>query len=166
MRESFITPRPKKGVPQELVWMGLVFIAILVALIIAFSFLGVANSSKSENIVQIQAEIQQVQEDAAQTAYEIQSIVTRDQLRVSLQTANQLVLGNIKSFFDLVPDGITLESVSFDGVHLSIRGVTRSRKLYHKSLGLFLESEMGIKGQVHFKKLKHGYLFDYSMKEK
>jgi len=166
MRESFITPRPKKGVPQELVWMGMVFIAILVALITAFSFLSFANGAKRATIVQINAEIKQVQEDATQTAHELQSLSTRDQLRATLQTANQLVLGNIKSFFDLVPDGITLESVSFDGEHLTIRGVTRSRKLYHKSLGLFLESEMGIKGEVHFKKLKHGYLFNYSVKEK
>jgi len=166
MRESFITPRPKKGLPQELVWMGMVFMVILIALIAAFSFLSFANGAKRATIVQINAEIKQVQEDATQTMHELQSLSTRDQLRATLQTANQLVLGNIKSFFDLVPDGITLEAVSFDNAHISVRGVTRSRKLYHKSLGLFLESEMGANGQVSFKKLKHGYLFKYSVKEK
>jgi len=53
-----------------------------------------------------------------------------DKLREALETKNRLNKENVMNFFDLVPDGVTLELAEFRGNTLRLKGVTKSKEEY------------------------------------
>lgn len=140
MKHSFISPRQKSAVGPELKWLLFTFVLLLAVMWGSSLFLDNAISTYTQTLKSVESKREKVASEQEQVLSENQRLQKLDKLREAISTSNRLKKENVKNFFDLVPDGVTLELVEFRDNTLRLKGVTVSKKQFNNSLQLSLES--------------------------
>lgn len=155
MKHSFITPRRKKVVGAELKWLFSAFLLLALIMSGSFLFLDQTNEKHGQELERMERMKQKLLGEQKTAAAEIERLQELDKLRETISTKNRLKKENVKNFFDLVPDEITLELVEFREKTLRLEGVTASRAHFEKTFQLSLESLFS-RSTTKFTELKNG----------
>jgi hypothetical protein len=160
MKHSFIRPRRKKVVGAELTWLFSAFILLVAVMSGSFLFLNHMIAKHDRELMRTELEQQKLISKQNTVIAEIGRLQELDKLRETIATKNRLKKENVKNFFDLVPNEVTLELVEFRDKTLRLKGVTASRAYFENSFQLSLESLFS-RSTTQFKKQKDGsYRFD------
>ena len=152
---SFITPRREKAVAIELQW--LLFAFLFIVMVMAVITLGL-NSAISRNAKELETLTQKhltLQAQKDEVTQEMARLQVLEALRESVSISNRLTKENVKNFFDLVPEGIVLESVEIEENRLILLGRTKSKKYFHQTFQRALHS-LSPQSKTTFSKLKKG----------
>lgn len=160
MKHSFISPRQKSVVGPELKWL-LVTFALLLAVMSGSAFwLNGQIATYTQTLKGVESKREKVASEQEQLLSEIQRLQQLEKLREAINTSNRLKKENVKNFFDLVPDGVTLELVELRDKSLRLKGVTRSKKEFNSSFQRSLASLFD-RSTTRFTRLKDGtYRFE------
>ncbi|MCJ7764634.1 MAG: hypothetical protein MUP09_01685 [Thiovulaceae bacterium] len=160
MKHSFITPRRKKVVGAELKWLFSVFLFLAVILSGNFLFLNHTIEKDVQELKSIELKKQKLLGEQKTAVAEIERLQKLDKLRETISTINRLKKENVKNFFDLVPDEMTLEFVAFRDKTLRLKGVTKSRAHFEETFQRSLESLFS-RSATRFTELENGsFRFD------
>lgn len=160
MKQSFIPPRKKSAVGPELKWLLFTFVVLLVLMSGSALFLNSAISTYTATLKEVESKRERVTSEQRQVVSEIKRLQRLDKLREAVNTANRLKKENVRNFFDLVPDSVTLELVEFRGNTLHLEGVTESRQQFNSTFQRSLES-LFTQSTTRFTRLKEGgYRFE------
>ncbi len=167
MKHSFISPRQKSVVGAELKWLLFTFVLLLAVMLGSSLFLDSRISTYTKTLKSVESKREKVASEQEQVLSESQRLQKLDKLREAINTSNRLKKENVKNFFDLVPDGVTLELVEFRDNTLRLKGVTVSKEQFNNSLQLSLKSLFD-RSTTTFTRVKKGeYRFEnISIKER
>lgn len=108
----------------------------------------------------VQSENLKIRSQKNQVLSEVERLHVLTKLREEISTKNRLTKENAKNFFDLVPDGVVLESAELRERTLRLNGTTISKEYFNNSLQLSLESLFS-QSSTTFTKLEDGtYRFE------
>ena len=155
MKHSFITPRQKKVLGAELVWLLSAFALLVVLMLASTLVLNSAITSDEEELARIQTQKEKIVQEQKQVTVEVQRLQELEKLRERISTVNRLKKENVKNFFDLVPDGVTLELAELRDNTLRLKGTTVSKKQFRDSFQRSLASIFS-RSTTKFRKQKDG----------
>ena len=160
MKHSFISPRRKKVVGAELKWLFSTFMVFVVVMSGSSLFLNHTIAKHERELTRVELEKEKLLIKQKTVIAETERLQQLDRLRETISTKNRLKKENVKNFFDLVPNEITLELVEFRDKTLRLKGVTASRTHFENSFQLSLESLFS-RSTTQFTELKNGsFRFD------
>jgi hypothetical protein len=137
---SFIKPKPKPLLKED-TKLWLIFIGISVILYISFGlFLEIKTILYNKDTESFNQEIVSLKHKLANIEKEKQFIYTQKTLYEDIMVKNSLMKDSIKNLLDLIPDPITLTSISFDKNKLIIYGITPTQDIYNMLMLPPLES--------------------------
>lgn len=140
MKHSFITPRQKRVVGAELTWLLSTFALLLLLMSGSGLFLNNTISTYEQELNRVESKKLNVLSEQQRVVSEIGRLQKLEKLREGINTSNRLKKENVKNFFDLVPDSVTLELVEFRDSTLRLKGIAVSKKQFNNSFQLSLES--------------------------
>jgi len=160
MKHSFTSPRQKKVVGAELKWLFSTFMVFVVVMSGSSLFLNHTIGKHERELMQTELEEQKFIGKENTLTAETERLQKLERLRETISTKNRLKKENVKNFFDLVPNEITLELVEFRDKTLRLKGTTASKTHFENSFKLSLESLFS-RSTTQFTKLKNGsFRFD------
>jgi len=140
LKYSFIAARDKKFVGAELKWLLSAFALLFVLMSGSFFFLNYMIDVYAGELVSVESRSNELCGKHQTVIAETARLQEVDKLREALETKNRLNKENVQNFFDLVPDGVTLELAEFRGNTLRLKGVTKSREEYRSTFERSLAS--------------------------
>jgi len=160
MRESFMTPRPKKLLPAELVWLLSLFAFLVIVMVGSALFLEHAIENKAQGLEVTTKDIEALRLRESKVSLEIRRLQVLAKMRESISTKNRLNKENVKNFFDLVPDGIVLELAELREGTLRLKGTTRSKRYFNETFQRSLDSLFSRSSTKFYAKKGGGYRFN------
>jgi len=130
LKYSFIAAREKKFVGAELKWLLSSFALLFLLMSGSFLFLNYMIKVDERELVSVESRSNELRGEHQTVVAETARLQEVDKLREALETKNRLNKENVMNFFDLVPDGVTLELAEFRGNTLRLKGVTKSKEEY------------------------------------
>jgi cell division protein FtsB len=130
MRHSFIAPRKKKILTQELKLVLFFFSMTLFVLFSTYGFLLYKTDDFSKRIVAIDSHVSDMNQTIAEMEREIAFIKKEAAHYSRVSTSNSVLKDSIKNLFDLVPDRITLTKAVLQKNALILYGVTPNKEVY------------------------------------
>lgn len=166
MKYSFIAAREKKLIGAELKWLLSTFALLIILMSGSYLFLNYMIKVYEQELISVETRSEQLRSEHLTVKAETVRLQEVDKLREALETKNRLNRENVKNFFDLVPDGVTLELAEFRGNTLRLKGITKSREEFNRTFERSLASLFS-RSNTKFTKLGDGsYRFDnISIKE-
>lgn len=155
MKHSFITPRQKKVLGAELIWLLSTFALLLVIMLGSALFLNSSIATYEQELESVKSKKLMIQNEQQRVLSEVKRLQILEKLREEISTKNRLKKENVKNFFDLVPDGVVLELAELRESTLRLKGTTISKKHFNNSFQLSLESLFS-RSSTKFTKLKNG----------
>ena len=155
MKHSFITPRQKKVLGAELIWLLSTFALLLVIMLGSALFLNSSITTYEQELESVKSKKLMIQNEQQRVLSEVKRLQILEKLREEISTKNRLKKENVKNFFDLVPDGVVLELAELRESTLRLKGTTISKKHFNNSFQLSLESLFS-RSSTKFTKLKNG----------
>jgi cell division protein FtsL len=155
LKQSFISPRKKRVVGAELKWLLSTFALLLTVMFGSSLFLNTSILTDEEELKTVKSKHLKVTSELQRVDSESKRLQKLEKLREVIYTSNRLKKENVKNFFDLVPDGVTLELVEFRDNTLRLKGVTVSKKQFNNSFQLSLES-LSERSTTTFTRLQNG----------
>ena len=137
---SFTKPN-KKPLFKEDTKLWVVFIAISIFLYLSFAiFLVIKTYLYNKDIKNYTNEIKTLKQKITDINNKKEFIYKEKTLYEDIMVKNSLMKDSIKNLLDLIPDPITLSSISFDKNKLIIYGVTPTKDIYNMLMLPPLES--------------------------
>ena len=137
---SFTKPK-KKPVFKEDTKLWLIFITISMCLYLSFTlFLVIKTYIYNKDINNYTNEIKTLKQKITDINNKKEFIYKEKTLYEDIMVKNSLMKDSIKNLLDLIPDPITLSSISFDKNKLIIYGVTPTKDIYNMLMLPPLES--------------------------
>ena len=130
MRHSFIAPREKKILTQELKLVVFFFSMTLFILFSTYGFLLYKTGDFSNKMVQINNRVVDINKTIADMNNQIIFIKKESAHFAKVSTSNSVLKDSIKNLFDLVPDRITLSKAVLEKNALILYGVTPNKDVY------------------------------------
>jgi len=156
LKYSFIQPR-KKAILDTLSSSWLVFIAIVVAILVAFNyFISYKTSFYIKMLENSSQDITKQKQSFESIKNEYKILKMQQELFNDIQSSNMMLKNSIKNLFDLIPDQITLNKVFMEDNRLILYGETPSKNAYNMLLDPPLRSIFS-KSQVKFYLKKKGW---------
>ena len=155
MKHSFITPREKKLLGAELLWLLGAFVLLVFLMIVSALVLNSSISGYEEELSRVISQKEKIADEQLQVSAEVQRLQALEKLRERISTVNRLKKENVKNFFDLVPDGVTLEMAELRDNTLRLKGTTANKKQFRDSFQRSLESIFS-RSTTKFRKQKDG----------
>jgi Tfp pilus assembly protein PilN len=140
LKYSFIAARDKKFIGAELKWLLTAFVLLFVLMSGSYLFLNYMIKVYEGELVSLERRSSELRSEHQTVVAEIARLQEVDKLREALETKNRLNKENVKNFFDLVPDGVTLELAEFRGNTLRLKGVTKSKETFSSTFERSLAS--------------------------
>ena len=155
MKHSFITPREKKILGAELIWLLSAFALLVILMLVSTLGLNSAISGDEEVLNSVHIQKEKIAQEQKQVTAEVARLQALEKIRERISTVNRLKKENVKNFFDLVPDGVTLELAELRDNTLRLKGTTVSKKQFRDSFQRSLESIFS-RSTTKFRKQKDG----------
>ncbi len=130
MRHSFIAPREKKILTQELRLVIFFFSMTLFILFATYGFLLYKTNDFSDKMVRINSRVADANRSISDMQSQIVFIKKETAHFAKVSTSNSVLKDSIKNLFDLVPDRITLSKAILDKNALILYGVTPNKDVY------------------------------------
>lgn len=156
MRYSFIAPREKKLLTQELKLVVFFFSMTLFVLFATYGFLLYKTSDFQNNMLTINSRVADINKTIAGMNSEIKFIKKESSHFSKISTSNSVLRDSIKNLFDLVPDRITLSKAILEKNSLILYGVTPNKEVYEFLLQAPLRSIFH-KNYTDFYPLENGW---------
>ena len=153
---SFTTPKQKPLIKED-TKLWLIFIGISIILYISFAlFLEIKTILYSSDVDSFNQEIISLKQKLSKINEEKQFIYKQKTLYEDIMVKNSLMKDSIKNLLDLIPDPITLSSISFDKNKLIIYGITPTQDIYNMLMLPPLES-IFTQTKTYFYQTKSGW---------
>ena len=137
---SFTRPK-QKSLFKEDTKLWLIFIGVSVILYSIFVFfLQIKTYLYNKDSANLQKQIINLQKSLSDINTQKQFIYRQKTLYEDINVKNSLMKDSIKNLLDLIPDPITLSSISFDKNMLIIYGITPTKEIYNMLMLPPLES--------------------------
>ncbi len=130
MRHSFIAPRAKKILTQELKLVVFFFSMTLFILFATYGFLLYKTDEFSNKMVSINSRVIDMNGTISDMQSQIRFIKKESAHFSEVTTSNSVLKDSIKNLFDLVPDRITLSKAVLEKNALILYGVTPNKEVY------------------------------------
>ncbi|MBD3809164.1 MAG: hypothetical protein IE884_01380 [Sulfuricurvum sp.] len=140
MKHSFITPRPKKLISDELRLVLFFFIVTIGMLVGTYLFLCYKVYDFRHERQEIEQKEKELNRSIIQVEQEIKMIDKEAHIAEQIMTDNTVLKESIRNLFDLVPDDITLDRAELDSSSLILYGVTPNKDVYEYMLHAPLRS--------------------------
>lgn len=147
-KEKFVFPK----------WLQFSAVAIFLILIIFDLYVRYQNSLLQERVLNLQKEKIELQDSIKELKEKTKRLKIILPLAQEIKGQNSLIVSNIKSVFDLVPDPIVLSKAEFSKNSLILEGFTPNKKVFEQFLNKALKNFYQ-KVDVKFKRVKGGYFF-------
>ncbi len=153
---SFTQPN-KKPLLKEDTKLWLIFICASVILYISFViFLEIKTFLYNKDTDSFNKEIVSLKQKIIEMDSQKQFIYKQKTLYEDIMVKNSLMKDSIKNLLDLIPDPITLSSISFDKNKLIIYGITPTQDIYNMLMLPPLES-IFTETKTYFYQMKNGW---------
>ena len=153
---SFTTPKPKPLIKED-TKLWLVFIVISVVLYISFAlFLEIKTVLYNKDIESFNREIIILKQKIVKIDSQKEFIYRQKTLYEDIMVKNSLMKDSIKNLLDLIPDPVTLSSISFDKNKLIIYGITPTQDIYNMLMLPPLES-IFTETKTYFYQMSNGW---------
>ncbi|ACM92656.1 conserved hypothetical protein [Nautilia profundicola AmH] len=153
---SFTKPKQKPLIKED-TKLWLIFIGISIILYISFAlFLEIKTILYNKDINSFNKEIVSLKQKLAKIDSEKQFIYKQKTLYEDIMVKNSLMKDSIKNLLDLIPDPITLSSISFDKNKLIIYGITPTQDIYNMLMLPPLES-IFTETKTYFYQMSNGW---------
>ncbi len=153
---SFTQPK-KKPLLKEDTKLWLIFICASVILYISFVvFLEIKTFLYNKDTDSFNKEIVSLKQKIIEMDSQKQFIYKQKTLYEDIMVKNSLMKDSIKNLLDLIPDPITLSSISFDKNKLIIYGITPTQDIYNMLMLPPLES-IFTETKTYFYQMKNGW---------
>jgi Tfp pilus assembly protein PilN len=153
---SFTTPKPKPLIKED-TKLWLIFIGISVILYISFAiFLEIKTILYNKDIETYNKEIITLKRNITDIFSQKEFIYKQKTLYEDIMVKNSLMKDSIKNLLDLIPDPITLTSISFDKNKLIIYGITPTKDIYNMLMLPPLES-IFTETKTYFYQMNNGW---------
>jgi len=153
---SFTTPKPKPLIKED-TKLWLVFIVISVVLYISFAlFLEIKTVLYNKDIESFNREIITLKQKIVKIDSQKEFIYRQKTLYEDIMVKNSLMKDSIKNLLDLIPDPVTLSSISFDKNKLIIYGITPTQDIYNMLMLPPLES-IFTETKTYFYQMSNGW---------
>jgi len=153
---SFTTPKQKPLIKED-TKLWLIFIGISIVLYISFAlFLEMKTTLYNSDTDSFNQEIISLKQKLSKINEEKQFIYKQKTLYEDIMVKNSLMKDSIKNLLDLIPDPITLSSISFDKNKLIIYGITPTQDIYNMLMLPPLES-IFTQTKTYFYQTKSGW---------
>lgn len=160
MKYSFIAARDKKLIGAELKWLLSSFSLIFVLMSGSYLFMNYMIKVYEAELVSVESRSSELRSEHQTVVAETARLQEVDKLREALETKNRLNKENVQNFFDLVPDGVTLELAEFRGNTLRLKGVTTSKEVFNRTFERSLASLFSRTNTKFIKRKDGSYRFN------
>jgi len=140
MKLSYIKPRKKSAITQEILLMFTFFGMTLLMLFFTYAFLAYKDYTFVRDTKAMQDEKALLQKSLQQMKTEISYIEKQKQFSQKVYTKNSVLKDSITNLFDLVPQRITLSEAKLLENGLILYGVTPNKDIYNFMLQAPLRS--------------------------
>jgi len=153
---SFITPKQKPLLKED-TKLWLVFIGISIILYTLFAlFLQLKTYLYNKDVDSFNKEIVTLKRKLTDITEEKHFIYKQKTFYEDIMVKNSLMKDSIKNLLDLIPDPITLSSISFDKNRLIIYGITPTKDIYNMLMLPPLES-IFTETKTYFYQMSNGW---------
>ncbi len=153
--QSFVETRKKSVLTPELIWLLGVFSFLVLVMISSTFLLDHAITTNTTHLKNLQTNASAIAAKHEKVTAEIKRLEALEKLRERITTANHLKKENVKNFFDLVPDGVTLTLAQLRGNTLRLEGVVASKRHFNATFQRSLDSLFS-RSSTKFTKRKDG----------
>lgn len=140
MRYSYIKPRKKSAITQEILLAFTFFSITLLMLLATYLFLASKNYSFMSSLEDVAQEQIKLEQNLQKMKDEIAYIQKQQQFAQGVHTQNSVLKDSIANLFDLVPQRITLSEAKLLKNGLILYGITPSKDVYNFMLHAPLRS--------------------------
>lgn len=140
MIHSYIAPRKKSALTQEILLMFMFFGMTLGMLLLTYSFLLFKDYSFSQELQSIENKRVVVEKNLEKMQKDIMLIEKQKQFSQTIYTQNSVLKDSIANLFDLVPQRITLSQAKLLENGLILYGITPNKDIYNFMLQAPLRS--------------------------
>jgi hypothetical protein len=131
LKHSYIKPNVK-SIFDVATTIWLLFTTLSVIVLLGFSsILGIKTGSYQEKIAQMKHDEATMKLKITDISEATELIKVKKMKAEEITTANEMLSGSIKNFFDLVPDQITLSKVELDTHGMTLYGITPTKDAYN-----------------------------------
>ncbi len=130
MSKSYLRPRRKQLLSDEMQLVLLFFTISIAMLFLTYGFLKLKTYTFHESITRIEAKKVEMQDSIEKMQHQIQIVEQESDRAEKVMTENSVLKESIRNLFDLVPDRITLHQVELDKNSLVLKGTTPSKDVY------------------------------------
>jgi len=137
---SFTSPKQKPLIKED-TKLWLIFIGVSIILYVTFAlFLEIKTIIYNKDTESYNKQIISLKQQLLDIQSQKQFIYKQKTLYEDIMVKNSLMKDSIKNLLDLIPDPITLSSISFDKNRLIIYGITPTKEIYNMLMLPPLES--------------------------
>lgn len=140
MKHSFISPRPKRLISQELRLVLFFFVMTILMLAGSYLFLSYKTYDFTQKRQSIGEQEKLITLSVRKMESEIKEIEAEVKIAEQVTTDNTVMKESIRNLFDLVPDGITLSRAELESQALILYGTTPNKDTYEYMLHAPLRS--------------------------
>ena len=130
MTRSYINPRSKQVISDEMQVVLLFFTISIAMLFLTYGFLKLKIYTFEESVVRIETKKVELKNSTLKMQHQIQIIEQESDRAEKVVTENSVLKESVKNLFDLVPDRITLSEVELNKNSLVMKGTTPSKEVY------------------------------------
>ncbi len=130
MTRSYIKPRSKQVLSDELQLVLLFFTISIAMLFLTYGFLKLKIYTFEESVVRIETKKVELKSSTVKMQHQIHIIEQESDRAEKVVTENSVLKESVKNLFDLVPDRITLSEVELNKNSLVMKGTTPSKEVY------------------------------------
>ncbi|MDD2356730.1 MAG: hypothetical protein PHX13_02315 [Thiovulaceae bacterium] len=130
MTRSYINPRSKQVISDEMQLVLLFFTISIVMLFLTYGFLKLKIYTFEESVVHIETKKVELKNSTLKMQHQIHIIEQESDRAEKVVTENSVLKESVKNLFDLVPDRITLSEVELNKNSLVMKGTTPSKEVY------------------------------------
>jgi len=129
MTRSYINPRSKQVISDEMQLVLLFFTISIAMLFLTYGFLKLKIYTFEESVVRIETKKVELKNSTLKMQHQIQIIEQESDRAEKVVTENSVLKESVKNLFDLVPDRITLSEVELNKNSLVMKGTTPSKEV-------------------------------------
>ena len=130
MTRSYINPRSKQVISDEMQLVLLFFTISIAMLFLTYGFLKLKIYTFEESVVRIETKKVELKNSTLKMQHQIQIIEQESDRAEKVVTENSVLKESVKNLLDLVPDRITLSEVELNKNSLVMKGTTPSKEVY------------------------------------
>lgn len=130
MTRSYIKPRPKHLISDDMQLVLLFFFISIAMLFLTYGFLKLKIYTFQESVTRIEAKKVELKSNITNMEHRIGVIQQESDRFEKVGIENGVLKESIKNLLDLIPDRITLAEVDINKTSLVIKGMTPSKDVY------------------------------------